>query len=72
MGFTKHDSETLKKASDNEPIFVLRAQDMLAPEIIRYWAGRVQAGGMLCSDKYKEAMAIAKAMEEWSERKMPD
>lgn len=36
---TKHDSVCLQKAGDAEPIFVLRAQDMTAPVLVRVWAG---------------------------------
>ena len=28
------------KAADDEPIFVLRAKDALAPDVVRYWADR--------------------------------
>lgn len=32
---TKHDSQCLIKAADDEPIFVLRAKDPTAPLIVR-------------------------------------
>lgn len=61
----------LNKAADNEPLFVLRAQDSLAPTIIRAWAARARRAG--CSeDKVQEAYVIAEEMEHWPNRKLPD
>lgn len=68
---TKHDDPCLQKAGDDEPIFVLRAQDMIAPDIVRYWAGRARANG-LSEDKYRAAIKTAEAMEAWPTRKLPD
>ncbi len=48
-----------EKAAPDEPIFVLRAQDFLAPEIVREWAYR----------------AAVDRMEDWQiahKRKVPD
>lgn len=68
---TKHNSVALGKAADDEPIFVLRAQDALAPEVIRYWAERAEQAG--CGPaKVREAQEIARAMERWPARRNPD
>ena len=68
---TKRNDACLKKVGDDEPIFVLRAQDMLAPDLVRQWA--VYAAFNDCPDeKVQEALDIADRMEAWSNRKMPD
>jgi len=68
---TKHNSVTLGKAQDDEPIFVLRAQDRLAPELVRRWADEAERAG--CSSaKVIEARTVADAMERWPSRKLPD
>lgn len=68
------------KAHPDEPVFVLRGQDKLAPSLVKEWAL------MFCevvldhshtpihchNEKVKEALACAKAMEEWQTRKLPD
>ena len=61
----------LAKSSDDEPIFVLRAQDALAPYAIKLWAERARWNG-LSKEKYDEALAIAHRMTEWPSRKHPD
>jgi len=54
----------LNKASDSEPVFVLRAQDALAPQVIRHWAYKaLQMGTPL--EKVREALNSAQQMEEW-------
>lgn len=62
----------LNKAEDDEPIFVLRANDELAPIVVRLWAGaylemktRKDRATPQQIDKYLEAMTCARAMEEW-------
>lgn len=78
----------INKAADNEPVFVLRAHDMCAPEAVRYWA-YLAAGGPPINfavnpvpqlvnlsdhlvEKLKGAFMSARAMEAWPDRKMPD
>jgi hypothetical protein len=59
------------KAADDEPVFVLRAQDKLAPDLVREWA--VRAAEHECSvAKVNEAFALADKMEAWPTRKFPD
>lgn len=61
----------LGKASDDEPVFILRAQDRIADAVVSMWAVLADANG--CSaDKVAEARALAKAMREWPNRKYPD
>lgn len=55
----------------NEPIFVLRAQDLLAPHVIEYWADLAHNAGAPAA-KIAEARAIALVMSAWPHRKVPD
>jgi len=62
------------KAGDEEPLFVLRSTDKLAPEIVREWAYRAMAAGTPM-EKVDEARRTADAMENWqlaNSRKVPD
>jgi hypothetical protein len=68
---TKHNSISLSKAQDDEPIFVLRAQDRLAPDLVRGWAAQAERAGCPAA-KVQEARAVAEAMERWPARKLPD
>jgi hypothetical protein len=68
---TKSTDMCLQKAAEDEPIFVLRAQDMLAPAVVRQWANMAKDHG--CSqEKVMEAYALADRMEAWPTRKFPD
>jgi hypothetical protein len=65
---------TLEKVGEDEPVFVLRAQDMLGPEIVREWAYRAAVEGSP-REKIEEARRIADQMEDWQiahRRKVPD
>jgi hypothetical protein len=76
---TSDPSSCLNKAHPNEPLFVLRGQDRVAAEVVRYWV-YLASGGMPhlfqlpkdISAKAMEALKIAKAMEAWPDRKHPD
>lgn len=58
-------------AADDEPVFVLRAQDMVAPEVVREWVRLAKAYG--CPEsKLRRARDTADAMERWPNRKHPD
>jgi hypothetical protein len=66
----------LNKAADNEPLFVLRAQDMLAPQFVNAWANSLE---QYCVQKNKpvpakvaDAYEIANQMRAWPNRKYPD
>jgi len=75
MSSTKNEGVScFDKADPDEPVFVLRAQDMLGPEIVREWAYRAQCEGAPIA-KCDEARRIADAMEQWQiahRRKVPD
>ncbi len=60
----------LDKVKPGEPIFVLRAQDALAPKIVREWAIAALRADV---DPYKinEALDCADEMEKWPERRIP-
>lgn len=74
----------MAKTADNEPVFVLRAQDCTAPDIVRLWAetfknlNSVKGKGnriwrsAKSKEKYSEALTLANMMEEWPHRKIPD
>ena len=60
----------LGKAALNEPVFVLRAQDIHAADLVEKWAIWAAAGG--CDpDKVQEAHAIAAEMRNWPHRRQP-
>ena len=61
----------LGKAAPDEPLFILRAQDALAADLVEKWAIWANAGGS-SSDKVNEALAICEAMRKWPIRKHPD
>lgn len=61
----------LGKAADDEPVFILRAQDALAAELVELWAIRAHAVGCP-NDKVQEAKALADEMLRWPVRKNPD
>lgn len=61
----------LGKAASDEPIFILRAQDAIAPELVRAWANRAE--GLHCPpEKVAEARELADKMAAWPNRKAPD
>ena len=70
MGYKATDT-CLAKAAPDEPIFVLRAQDALAPMVVRYWATLARERGVGTA-KLDEAEALAQLMEQWPTRKNPD
>jgi hypothetical protein len=60
----------LTRADINEPLFVLRANDELAPLIVRRWANLyISSKGVFATErqiaKFSEAMALAIQMESW-------
>lgn len=58
------------RAKDDEPLFVLRASDQLAPYFVREWAFMAERHGA-SREKISEALACAREMEKWPNRKMP-
>jgi hypothetical protein len=62
----------LTRAADDEPLFVLRAHDELAPDIVRAWAERYRAHKAKTAPltdreyrKYLEALSLAETMDAW-------
>ena len=81
-GFKNNDA-CLNKVADDEPIFVLRAKDALAPVVVEWWAFNVQKaycdnGREIPDDtraKLDEALNCAAKMRQWALRygnKIPD
>ena len=62
----------LGKAADNEPVFVLRAQDRSAAKLVRLWADLAREQGGCSQVKIDEAYKLATQMEAWPTRKYPD
>lgn len=55
------------KAAEDEPIFVLRAKDKLAPMIVRHWAElALVLSPNLDEEKYSEALELADRMENYA------
>jgi hypothetical protein len=61
----------LNKAADDEPIFVLRGRDILAAEVVRFWATIAQ-DNKVSTGKVLDALTLADRMELWPHRKLPD
>lgn len=52
------------KAADDEPLFVLRAKDLLAPKAVKRWAEMaLRSNHEQC--KCTDAMLVAYEMEDW-------
>lgn len=68
-------NSSLNKAADDEPVFLLRAQDKLAPAIVELWAEDLEVDHVKTYSrdaKIASAYAIAEAMRKWPTRKVPD
>ena len=59
-------------AEPDEPMFILLGRDVAAPAIIREWVARRIKAGNLSTLQGNEAIATAKAMEEWRARRRDD
>ena len=62
------------KIAEDEPVFLLRSQDIFSPKVVRYWADLVDVIG---GDKElaNHVRSFADMMEEWqkkNESKLPD
>jgi len=66
------DHESHKKIGEREPTFVLRAQDLCAPEAIEAWCDIAEKAGAP-AEKIAHARLHAQAMREWGgAKKVPD
>lgn len=63
---TKHNSVCLQRAKDDEPIFVLRAQDVTSPAVIVKWVELNLSSQPW--EKLHGAVNIAKEMQEWRDK----
>lgn len=61
----------IAKAADDEPVFVLRAQDMSADILVDFWAELALRMGCP-QEKVDEAIDLAAEMRAWPHRKWPD
>jgi hypothetical protein len=69
MGYKSTDT-CLKKAAEDEMLFVLRAQDISSPLIVLEW---IKQNFHTCNnDKLLEAFECALEMKDWAERKLAD
>ena len=59
------------KAGEDEPIFVLRAQDALASRVVRYWASLARDHNCP-GEKVDEALNLADDIDRWPDKKIPD
>jgi hypothetical protein len=67
----------LGKAADDEPVFVLRAQDCHAADLVEKWAIWASVGvpsidSEAAGHKISEARQIAEQMRRWPKHKQPD
>jgi hypothetical protein len=72
---TKSNDRCLAKVDDDEPIFVLRAQDATAPSRVLDWINGARS--TLSEDHLQEALGAVVAMIEWQSQhpervKLPD
>lgn len=63
--------DCLKTLKDDEPFFILRGQDRLAPAAIDEWVRRAKIN-KVPHDKVMAAMMCAEAMRAYPGRKVPD
>lgn len=61
----------LVKMPKDEPVFILRAQDQLAPDIVREWANHAEAAGVN-KNKVNGAREWAAFMDAWPTKQLPD
>lgn len=61
-----------KAVANGEPVFVLRAQDIMAPAVVDYWVARNMAALGPEHPKIVEALKIGDAMRAWPTRKQAD
>jgi hypothetical protein len=67
---TKHTDSCIRKAADDEPLFVLRAQDQSSPSVVMYWISCNFLNAP--EDKLREAFELAISMRKWPIQKAAD
>ena len=63
-------NSTLRKADDDEMLFILRAQDKTAPKVILHWIAKNFETAS--ENKLRDAFNCALQMKEHKFRKLPD
>ena len=69
---TKRDYPLLDKAADNEELFVLRAQDVSAPQTVAFWCAQNITNDNCSDAKLREAFECALRMRRWKMRREAD
>lgn len=62
---TKHNNPCIVKAHDDEPVFVIRAQDRSAQKAIHAW---LNLNPQLPMDRVADALDCIAAMDEWQQK----
>jgi hypothetical protein len=65
-----HIQDPLNKIPDDEPVFLLRGQDVLAPPMLELYAFMAALAGK--QDIAKLTYEHAKLMQQWPKKKIPD
>jgi hypothetical protein len=63
--------KVMKKIPEDEPVFVLRGQDAVAANTVRFWAAAAATAGA-APDIVEAARKHADLMEAWPTKKIPD
>lgn len=67
----EREDSCLNRAADDEPLFVLRARDLLAVDLVRVWVLRAHEKGVN-PEKIREAREIAEQFAAWPDKRLPD
>lgn len=70
--WTKGDNPCIAKAGDDEPLFVLRAQDATSDGVVQAWIDANVARLGFDHPKIANAARLRDAMAAWPNRKLPD
>lgn len=65
----------LNKTGDDEPVFLLRARDVLAPKVVRLWATLLEIETGTYPEKSSLALLLSNQMLTWQQihgKKIPD
>ena len=71
MSHQKKFDQTMERINEDEPIFILRGQDCLAPMVVEEWC-ELAAKLKVDPKKILDAYQCADAMRKWSNRRLPD
>ena len=65
LTFNTTDSGCMVHAAEDEPVFVLRAKDPLAPLAVNYWCQQAKEQGLHAEEKIQDAAQAGLDMVEW-------